>query len=151
MAIWHKKADVMNGIRESFLSLDWFSLTFKTYSYGPLKGLNRPHRPMDPSLTGFQSEPVVYMLTTSGCQVDFSSSTLCGSLRKTSFHTRTTCPSMHKSQVQSRFVSGTSLWRRLFPRMKLSACTSHSSICFDGDCSSSASTSVSETNRKVSK
>jgi len=45
MAIWHKKADVMNGIRESFLSLDWFSLTFKTYSYGPLKGLNRPHRP----------------------------------------------------------------------------------------------------------
>jgi len=34
--------------------------------------------------------------------------------------------------------------------MKLSACISHSSICYDDDCSSSISTSVSETNRKVS-
>jgi len=68
--------------------------------------------PMDPSLTGI-SEQVVYMLTTSGCQVDFASSTLCGSLWKTRFHTRklrpTSCPSMNKSEVQSRLASGTSL------------------------------------------
>jgi len=79
------------------------------YFYGPLTKGDRPHRP--PWIRhwlGFQSEQVAYMLTTSGCQVDFASSTLCGSLRKTSFHTHTSCPSMNKSEVQSRLASGTS-------------------------------------------
>jgi len=41
-----------------------------------LRGQSLPSPPMDPSLTVFQSEQVVYMLTTSGCQVDFASLTL---------------------------------------------------------------------------
>jgi len=51
------------------------------------------------------------MLTTSGCQVDFASSTLCSTLWKTSFHShkRTSCPSVNKSEVQSRLASGTFL------------------------------------------
>jgi len=98
---------------------------------------------------GFQSEPVEYMLTTSGCQVDkfrrfdFRLFALFG--KRAFTHTRTCCPSMNKSEVQSRSASGTSrlklirqnssLSRCLFPCIKLLACTSHSSICYDGDCS----------------
>jgi len=91
---------------------------------------------------GFQSEPVVYTLTTSGCQVDFVSSTLCASLWKMRFNISTCCPSLNKSEVQSfgYFSSETnrqnsSLSRCRFPCIKLSACRSHSSICNDGDCS----------------
>ena len=84
------------------------------------------------------------MLTTSGCQVDFASWTLCSSLRKTSFHTRIyVLPINERKRSAKSFSFGyfssetnrqnSSLSRFLFPRMKLPACTSHSSNGYDGD------------------
>jgi len=149
MTIWRKKANGMNGIRVERVFCHWiyFHLRSKIF-YGPLTG--GAIAPMDPSLTGI-SEQVVYMLTTSGCQVDFASSTLCGSLWKTRFHTRklrpTSCPSMNKSEVQSRLASGTSLLKLIaktlryqdayFPAWNCQlAHRTVPSFCYDGDCSS---------------
>ena len=53
-----------------------------------------------------------------------------------------------RSAVIQTNRENSSLLKCPFPCMKLSACISHSSICYDDDCSSSISTSVSETNRK---
>jgi len=77
----------MNGTGESFVTGFIFTYVQNIFLWPYWGGAIVPSAPMDPSLTGFQSEQVIYMLTTSGCQVDFASSTLYGSLRKTSFHT----------------------------------------------------------------
>ena len=42
----------MNGIRESFLSLNLFSLSFKIYFMALLRWAIAPVAPMDPSLSG---------------------------------------------------------------------------------------------------
>jgi len=76
----------MNVIRESFLLLDSFSLTFKIF-YGPLTGGGGGGAiaPMDLSLTGIlvrasRMDLHADNIWLSKCQVDFASSTLCGSL-----------------------------------------------------------------------
>ena len=70
-AIWHKKADDMNGIRV-FCHWIYFHLRSKIF-YGPFTGAIAPIR----HWLGFKSEQVAYTLTISGCPVDkFASSVL---------------------------------------------------------------------------
>jgi len=122
----------MNGIRESFLSLDLFSLRpyVQKIFYGPLTaGSPPPHG----SVTDWDfSQSKWYTYWQHLAVQSTSRLRLCGLQWKTSCHTCTYCPSMNKSEVQSfsfGYFSETnrqnsSLSRCLFPRMKLSACTS---------------------------
>jgi len=54
---------------------------------------------------GFQSEPVVYMLTTSGCQVDFASSTLWFTMENELSHVRPVHQWTKARPVQSRLAT----------------------------------------------
>jgi len=98
----------MNGTGESFVTGFIFTYVQNIFLWPYWRGAIVPSAPIDPSLTGFQSEQVIYMLTTSGCQVDFASSTLCGSLRKTSFHTYVLPIDEQKRSAKSFIASGTS-------------------------------------------
>jgi len=85
MAIWRKGRTTWTELERVFWYWIYFHLSSEIF-YGPFTGGDRP--PWIRHWLGFQSEQVVYMLT-SGCQVDFACWTLCGSLWKASFHART--------------------------------------------------------------
>ena len=108
MAIWHKKVDDMNGIRESFVTGFIFTHVqniFLWLSYGRRSPPSPPHGSVaDWDFSQSQSY-------TCWQHVAFKSTSrlrLCGSLWKKRFHTRTSCPSINKSAVQSSSASGTS-------------------------------------------
>jgi len=137
----------MNGIRESFLSLDLFSLTFNKYFIAP----------MDPSLTGLlvrasRIHADNIWLSSRLCLFDFIWFTMENKLSHSYVLPINEQKRSAKSFCFGYFSSETnrqnsSLSRCLFPRMKLSACTSHSSSCYDGDCCSSVNTSVRSTEK----
>jgi len=158
MAIWHKKADDMNGIRESFLSLNLFSLSFKIYFMALLRWAIAPIAP-PPWIrhwVGFQSEQVVYMLTTSCCQV-YSRLRLCGSYVLPTNEQKQSAKSFSFGYFSSKTNrQNCSLSRCLFPRTKLWACVSQFPLLWQWlllkrQHQTVVSTSISETNRKVSK
>jgi len=108
MAIWHKKVDDMNGIRESFVTGFIFTHVqniFLWLSYGRRSPPSPPHGSVaDWDFSQSQSY-------TCWQHVAFKSTSrlrLCGSLWKKRFHTRTSCPPINKSAVQSSSASGTS-------------------------------------------
>jgi len=143
MAIWHKKADDMNGIRESFLSLNLFSLSFKIYFMALLRWAIAPIAPPHGSVTEWDfSQNKSYT-----CWQHLAvKSTLVFD-----FVVRTSCPPMNKSKVQSRSASGTSPLKLIaktvryqdasFPARNCELAY-RSSRCYDSDCSSSVSTKL---------
>jgi len=140
MAIWHKKADDINGIRV-FCHWIYFHLRSKIF-YGPLRGRSPPSV-TDWDLSRSKSHTRWQYPAVQSTSSRLPSSTLCGSLRKTRFHAG---PSVNKSELQSRSASG----RPTFP-LKLIAKTIRyqdpSFPAWNGDCFSSVSTSVRPTEK----
>jgi len=138
----------------------WIYFHFRSkYISWPSYGGRSPPSPPPPWIrhwVGFQSEQVVYMLTTSCCQV-YSRLRLCGSY---------VLPTNEQKQSAKSFSFGyfssetnrqnCSLSRCLFPRTKLWACVSQFPLLWQWlllkrQHQTVVSTSISETNRKVSK
>ena len=104
IAIWRKGRTTWMELERVFCHWNYFHFSSKIF-YGRLTGGDRLHG----SVTDWDFSQSQSYTCWQHLAVKSTShlGLLCGSLWTTRFHTRTCCPSMNKSKVQSRAASGT--------------------------------------------